>query len=205
MPGMYAAADYDLAGFAVGAVERGLALPRDDIAIGDVLIGLASSGVHSNGYSLIRRILAQSGADLRSLKVGGRRLADALLEPTRIYVKPVLALQRSVRLKGLAHITGGGLPGNVPRVLPPRLAARLDASAWRWPPLFRWLQQRGRITDDEMLRVFNCGIGMVAVVRAADAARALRRLDASGVPAWRIGEIVRRRPREPQVIINRKA
>ena len=200
MPGMYPAGEYDLAGFAVGVVEKRRILDGKDIVEGDTVIGLASSGPHSNGYSLIRKIIAMGGTDL-SEKVQGRPLADAVLEPTRIYVKPVLRLLKSMKVKGLAHITGGGLTGNVPRILPERLAARLERSAWALPPLFRWLQERGNIADEELFRVFNCGIGMVAVVRPADAARAVKSLKSAGVPAWRIGAIVRRPKRGPQVTI----
>jgi phosphoribosylformylglycinamidine cyclo-ligase len=141
------------------------------------------------------------GATDLAEKLQGRALADAVLEPTRIYVKPVLRLLKSMKVKGLAHVTGGGLPGNLPRILPGRLAARIERSAWTMPPLFRWLQERGNIADEELFRVFNCGIGMVAVVRAADSARALRLLKSGGVTAWRIGEIVRRPKRGPQVVI----
>jgi phosphoribosylformylglycinamidine cyclo-ligase len=200
MPGMYPAGEYDLAGFAVGVVEKSRILDGKDIAEGDAVLGLASSGPHSNGYSLIRKIIAMGGTDLGE-KVQGRPLADAVLEPTRIYVKPVLRLLKSVRVKGLAHITGGGLTGNVPRILSDRLAARIERSAWTMPPLFRLLQARGNIADEELFRVFNCGIGMVAVVRAADAAKAVKLLKSSGVPAWRIGRIVRRAKRGPQVLI----
>jgi len=200
MPGMYAPGEYDLAGFAVGVVEKRHIIDGKAIAAGDAVLGLASSGAHSNGYSLIRKIVAARGVDL-SAKVGGRRLADALIAPTRIYVKPVLRLIRSVKVLGLAHVTGGGLPDNVPRILADRLGARIERSAWTLPPLFRWLQQRGNVADEELFRVFNCGIGMVAVVRDADAARALRLLESAGVPAWRIGTIVRRGKREPQVTI----
>ena len=200
MPGMYPSGEYDLAGFAVGVVEKSRILDGKDIVEGDAVLGLASSGPHSNGYSLIRKIIAMGGTDLAE-KVRGRPLADAVLEPTRIYVKPVLRLLKSVKVKGLAHITGGGLTGNVPRVLPDRLAARIERSAWTLPPLFRLLQTRGNIADEELFRVFNCGIGMVAVVRAADAARSVRLLESSGVTAWRIGTIVRRAKRGPQVTI----
>ncbi len=200
MPGMYPAGEYDLAGFAVGIVEKSRIIDGSGIAEGDAVLGLASSGAHSNGYSLIRRIIAASGADL-SAKLGGRRLADAVLAPTRIYVKPVLKLARSVRIRGLAHITGGGIVDNVPRVLPERLAARIERSAWKMPPLFHWLQGKGAIENDELYRVFNCGIGMVVVVRDADAGKALRLLKAAGETAWRIGRIVKRRRNDPQVVL----
>ena len=200
MPGMYPAGEYDLAGFAVGIVEKGRIIDGADIAEGDVVLGLASSGAHSNGYSLIRRIIADKGVEL-SAKLGGRTLADAILEPTRIYVKPVLKLARFVKIRGLAHITGGGLVDNVPRILSGRLAARIERSTWTMPPLFQWLQEQGGIAVEELYRVFNCGIGMVVVVRAADAGKALKALKATGEIAWRIGRIVKRRKNEPQVII----
>ena len=200
MPGMYPSGEYDLAGFAVGVVEKSRIIDGKDIVEGDAVLGLASSGPHSNGYSLIRKIVALGGTDLAE-KLQGRTLADSVLEPTRIYVKPVLRLIKSLKVKGLAHVTGGGLTGNVPRILPARLAARIERSTWTLPPLFRWLQERGNIADEELFRVFNCGIGMVAIVRAADSARALKLLKSAGVSAWRIGGIVRRAKRGPQVLI----
>ena len=200
MPGMYSAGEYDLAGFAVGVVEKRRIIDGSRIVAGDVILGLASSGAHSNGYSLIRRIIATKGVDL-SADFHGRALGDVLLEPTRIYVKPVLKLLKGVAVKGLAHITGGGLVENVPRVLPARLAARIERAAWRLPPLFRWLQAEGNIADAELYRVFNCGIGMVAVVAPADAARAVKVLTAAGETVWRIGRIERRRKNAAQVVI----
>ena len=200
MPGMYPAGEYDLAGFAVGIVEKSRIIDGTDIAEGDAVLGLASSGAHSNGYSLIRKIIAAGGVDL-AMKFHGRTLADAILEPTRIYVKPVLKLAQSVTLKGLAHITGGGIVENVPRVLPARLAARIERKAWPMPPLFRWLKDEGNIADAELYRVFNCGIGMAVVVGAADAARAVKILKAAGETAWRIGRIVKRSRNGPQVTL----
>ena len=198
MPGMYPGGEYDLAGFAVGIVEKKQIIDGSRIAEGDVVLGLASSGAHSNGYSLIRKIIAVQGADL-SAKFHGRTLADAVLEPTRIYVKPVLALTRAVAVKGLAHITGGGLVENLPRVLPARLAARIERSAWPLPPLFRWLRSRGNLADAEFYRVFNCGIGMAVVVSPGDAPKALKFLRAAGETAWRIGRVVKRPRNGPQV------
>src|SRR5690606_23934210 len=159
--------EYDLAGFAVGAVEKSEIIDGSRIAPGDVVLGLASSGAHSNGYSLIRKVIEVTGVDL-SADFHGRPLADAVLEPTRIYVKPLLELMRRQKgvVRGMAHITGGGLTENVPRILGPQLAARLDSSRWAMPPLFQWLQQAGNIAADEMYRVFNCGIGMVVIVSA---------------------------------------
>ena len=192
MPGMYSEGDYDLAGFCLGAVERGAVLPRmDDQRAGDVLIGVASSGPHSNGYSLVRRIVAGGNAGLSDPAPfsAGRTLGEALLEPTRIYVKPVLALHRAGLLKAAAHITGGGLPGNLPRVLPDGAGAVLDAAAWPVPPVFRWLAQRGGVAAEEMLRVFNCGIGMALVVAEADAGATTDLLREHGEAVHRIGRI----------------
>ena len=183
MPGHYQGGDYDLAGFAVGAVERGEILPRPDIVVGDMVIGLPSTGVHSNGFSLVRRLAAEEklGWDAPAPFAPQTKLADALLAPTRIYVKPVLsALEASGGamdgpIKALAHITGGGLSENLPRVLPPTVAAAIDLTSWNVPAVFGWLAKAGRLSDAEMLRTFNCGIGMIAVV-ARDGADALVRL-----------------------------
>ena len=167
MPGLYKAGDYDLAGFAVGAAERGTMLPRPDVAAGDVVLGLPSSGVHSNGFSLVRRIVEASGLALTAPApfAPGKSLGEALLEPTRLYVKPVLtALRATAGLKALAHITGGGFPDNIPRVLPDAVAVRLDLDAVPVLPVFQWLARTGGVAEAEMLRTFNCGIGMVAVV-----------------------------------------
>ena len=200
MPGMYAAGEYDLAGFAVGVVEKRRIIDGSRIARGDVLLGLASSGAHSNGYSLIRRIIAVKSVDLAA-RFHGRPLGEVLLEPTRIYVKSVLKLARSVAIKGLAHVTGGGLIENVPRILPAGLAARIEREAWRLPPLFQWLQEQGNIADEELYRVFNCGIGLVAVVAPADAARAMKVLRAAGETVWRLGRIERRARNGAQLVI----
>jgi phosphoribosylformylglycinamidine cyclo-ligase len=182
MPGMYREGDYDLAGFVVGAAERDQLLPRTDIVPGDVVLGLASSGVHSNGFSLVRRILERTpGAD-----------KAVLLEPTRIYVKPLLAAIRGTgAIKGLAHITGGGLPGNVPRCLPDGLRARLDARQWSVPRIFRWLREAGSVPTDDMLRTFNCGLGMIAVVAKGDARRVFQVLADAGETVYAVGIIER--------------
>ncbi|MBN9509281.1 MAG: phosphoribosylformylglycinamidine cyclo-ligase [Alphaproteobacteria bacterium] len=174
LPGLYATGDYDLAGFAVGAAERGRLLPQG-VAPGDALLGFPSTGVHSNGFSLVRRIVAASGLGWSDPApfAPGRTLADALLTPTRLYVRPLLALHRAGLLKAAAHITGGGLPGNLPRVLPEGVAAVIDARAWPLPRVFPWLARTGDVDAAEMLRVFNCGIGMVAAVADAAAARAV--------------------------------
>jgi phosphoribosylformylglycinamidine cyclo-ligase len=200
MPGMYPAGEYDLAGFAVGVVEKKKIINGRSIKPGDVVLGLASNGVHSNGYSLVRRILAQPGVKL-SAKIGGRALKDAILAPTRIYVKPVLQLMKKIPVKGLAHITGGGLVDNIPRVLTDGLTAEIRSDAWPLPPLFRWLQERGNVADSEMHRVFNCGIGMVLVVAEKDAKRAQAMLAKAGEKVWHIGEIRRRKRGEAQTIV----
>jgi phosphoribosylformylglycinamidine cyclo-ligase len=192
MPGMYAGDDYDLAGFAVGAVERGRILPRPDVAAGDVLIGLASSGVHSNGYSLVRRLAAAEklGWEAPAPFDGTKSLAEALLTPTRIYVKPVLqAIGAGDAIKAVAHITGGGLSENLPRVLPAGLAAHVDLAAWTAPAVFGWLAQAGGLDDAEMLRTFNCGIGLVLVVAAGEAQTVLAALAAAGEAPAVIGAI----------------
>ncbi len=188
MPGLYAAGDYDLAGFSVGAAERGSLLPAGVIA-GDAVLGLASSGVHSNGFSLVRRIVEISGLgwDAPAPWVPGEMLGEALMQPTRIYVGPMLALHRAGLLRAAAHITGGGLPGNVPRMLPESTRAMLDAGAWPLPAVFRWLAHTGGVAADEMLRVFNCGVGMTLVVSDAAAATAL--LAEHGEQAFTIGRI----------------
>jgi len=188
MPGMYESGEYDLAGFAVGAVERSKIISGKDIRAGDSLIGLASSGAHSNGYSLIRKILTASGADLNQ-DLDGHPLADQLMAPTRIYVKPVLALLAELPVKGIAHITGGGLVENVPRVLPEGVQAVIDGGSWTRPALFRWLQIQGKVEETEMHRVFNCGIGLVLVVAAEHVGHTLTHLRNAGETAYQIGEI----------------
>jgi phosphoribosylformylglycinamidine cyclo-ligase len=193
MPGMYAGNDYDLAGFAVGAAERGRLLPRGDLRPGDVLFGLPSSGVHSNGFSLVRRIVALTGLawDAEAPFAPGRTLAQALLVPTRLYVKPLLAaLKATDGIKALAHITGGGFPDNIPRVLPEGLGVSLDLAAIPVPPVFGWLARTGDVAEREMLRTFNCGVGMIVVAEAARAAEVEAALKAAGEAPVRIGEVV---------------
>ena len=191
MPGMYHKGDYDLAGFSVGAAERGALLPSGDVGPGDVVLGLGASGVHSNGYSLVRRIVQAGNAGLGDPApfAAGKTLGEALLEPTRIYVKPVLALHRAGLIKAAAHITGGGLPGNLPRVLPEGMVAVVDAKAWPVPPVFAWLARTGGVEPEEMLRVFNCGIGMCLVVEEAKAEAATALLREQGETPYRIGRI----------------
>ena len=185
---MYQDGEYDLAGFAVGVVEKQNIIDGSSVVAGDVVLGLGSSGVHSNGFSLVRKILDSTKADL-SMPLDGRSLGAALLTPTRIYVKPLLAAMKQVRIKGLAHITGGGLVENLPRVLPAHLSAELDASTWPRPAVFEWLQREGKVAEPEMLRVFNCGIGMALVVSAQDAARAIATLSAADETVYAIGHI----------------
>src|SRR5260221_369965 len=191
MPGMYPQGEYDLAGFCVGVVEKTRILDGKSIKAGDTLLWLRSSGPHSNGYSLIRKIVSLSKPPSM----------EALFEPTRIYVKPVLKVLKSVRIKGLAHITGGGLTGNVPRILPPKMRAVIRQASWPRPEIFQWLQRAGGVAEDEMHRVFNCGIGMVVVTSAADAARAIKQLRAAGETVYEIGTIERGPAGEPDCIV----
>jgi phosphoribosylformylglycinamidine cyclo-ligase len=200
MPSMYPDGEYDLAGFAVGAVEKSAIIDGSKIAPGDVVLGLASSGAHSNGYSLVRKIISVAQPDLNA-DFHGRPLADALLEPTRIYVKPLLALMQSMEVRGMVHITGGGLVENIPRVLRPNLTAVLQRDSWTMPPLFSWLQQHGGVVDAEMHRVFNCGIGMAVIVSAANADAAMAQLRAAGETVSRIGQIRERQGDEAQAIV----
>ncbi len=200
MPGMYSGGDYDLAGFCVGVVEKSEVIDGSKVQAGDVLLGLASSGPHSNGFSLIRKILERSGADLNQA-MGEQTLAAALLAPTRIYVKPLLQLQRSVTVKALAHITGGGLQENVPRVLPADCSARIDVSSWQRPAVFDWLASQGNVEAYEMHRTFNCGIGMVLCVAADQAASAMQQLQDAGESVVRIGVVSERSPGQDAVVL----
>ena len=188
MPGMYEGEDYDLAGFCVGVVEKSRIIDGSRVAPGDALVALASSGAHSNGYSLVRKILAVSGADLGA-DLDGRPLGQALMAPTRIYVKPLLALIGQCQVNALAHITGGGLLENIPRVLPAGCAAVIDTASWQEPALFRWLAQAGKVARMEMYRTFNCGVGMVVCVPEDQCAAAIAALTAAGETAWRIGHV----------------
>jgi phosphoribosylformylglycinamidine cyclo-ligase len=203
-PDAFVPGEYDLAGFAVGVVEKSKAIDGSRIRAGDALLGLASSGPHSNGFSLIRRILDVAHADLGESYPGapaGRTLGDALLEPTRIYVKPVLALARFLEVKGMAHITGGGLVENTHRMFPGDCGARLERASWPRPAVFDWLQRAGSVSDAEMHRVFNCGIGMIVVVAADDAERAMQTLAAAGESVYRIGTVVPRAPEAPATVV----
>jgi phosphoribosylformylglycinamidine cyclo-ligase len=205
MPSMYPDGEYDLAGFAVGVVEKAKIIDGRSIVPGDVVLGLASSGAHSNGYSLVRKIIERSNPDMNAKfdEVDGktRTLADAVMAPTRIYVKQVLATLEQVSIKGMAHITGGGLTENVPRVLPENTQAVLKKAAWPRPKLFQWLQAEGNVAEDEMHRVFNCGIGMAVIVAASDADKAMQVLTAQGETVYRIGEIAERPAGAHQTVV----
>jgi phosphoribosylformylglycinamidine cyclo-ligase len=202
MPGVYRGDDYDLAGFAVGAAERGALLPRPDIAAGDAIVGLASSGVHSNGYSLVRKVVEKSGLAWSAPApfAPGATLGDAILTPTRIYVKSCLAVMRGTKaVKGFAHITGGGFPDNIPRVLPKGLGARIDLARVSVPPVFKWLARTGNIEQNEMLRTFNCGIGMIVVTAAKDCETVIDAFNKAGEQAVRLGAVIAA-PAEPRVV-----
>ena len=198
MPGMYEAGDYDLAGFSVGIVEKSEVIDGTKVQAGDVLIGMASSGPHSNGYSLVRKILEVSEADLNS-DLDGKPLGEQLLEPTRIYVKPLLELMKQLPIHALAHITGGGLTENLPRVLPNNTVAEIDNNSWQWPAVFQWLQQRGNVETSEMVRTFNCGVGMVVVVAKENADRTIEILKQQGEQAWKLGSILASDEETPSV------
>ena len=199
MPGVYQGQDFDLAGFCVGIVEKDSVIDGSRVALGNKLVALASSGVHSNGFSLVRKVIEVSNADL-SQPCGTHTLAEALIEPTRIYVKSLLELSRHCQLNAIAHITGGGLIDNIPRVLPAQLAASIDLSSWELPAVFKWLQQSGNIDDEEMMRTFNCGAGMVLAIDAQQEQQCLQQLCQLGETAWVIGEIIERSG-EPAVIL----
>lgn len=195
MPGMYSKGDYDLAGFAVGAAERGQLLPSEEVSEGDVILGLSSSGVHSNGFSLVRKIVEISGLsyDVPAPFAPDKKLGEALLTPTRIYVKPLLkAIRETGAIKALAHITGGGFPENIPRVLPKHLAAEIDLAAVKAPAVFSWLAKTGGVAPNEMLRTFNCGVGMIAVVSPDKADQVAAVLEAEGETVFRLGRMVAR-------------
>jgi phosphoribosylformylglycinamidine cyclo-ligase len=188
MPGMYPAGEYDLAGFAVGCADKAKLIDGTTIAAGDVVLGLASSGAHSNGYSLIRKLIEKSGIDFES-DFHGRKFKDVVMEPTRIYVKSLLKLIEALPVKGMAHITGGGITENIPRVLPAGLTAEIRADGWQLPPLFQWLQAQGNIVPSELYKTFNCGIGMAVIVAKEHVAQARQLLEASGETVFEIGHI----------------
>jgi len=200
MPGMYPPGEYDLAGFAVGAVEKSKIITGATIVPGDVVLAIGSSGAHSNGYSLVRKIIERAGAK-PSDDLGGRPLGDVVMAPTEIYVKPLLKLISEINVKGMAHITGGGLVDNVPRVLPENTQAVLHRDSWQMPELFRWLQMKGGVADAEMVRVFNCGIVMAVRVAPDQADTAIESLTAQGLKAWAVGEVVERPKDAPQTIV----
>ncbi len=200
MPGMYPEGEYDLAGFAVGIVEKDEAIDGKSIAAGDVVLGLASSGPHSNGFSLIRKVVEVTNTSW-DMPLDGRTLADCVMEPTRIYVKQVLNVMKSVKIKGMAHITGGGLIENVPRILPENTQAVIHADSWTRPAVFDWLQEAGNIDSHEMPGVFNNGIGMVVIVSAEEADAAIKAFEAEGEKVFRLGEIVTRKDQEPGCVV----
>ena len=203
MPGMYEGEDYDLAGFCVGVVEKADIIDGSKVAAGDVLVALPSSGPHSNGYSLIRKIIEVAGADINSTQVDGKPLVDLLLEPTRIYVKPVLKLIKETgAVKAISHITGGGLLENIPRVLPENAQAVVDVASWQRPAIFDWLQEKGNVDETEMHRVLNCGVGMIICVAANDQQRVLEHLRANGEQPWVIGQINAAGAGAPALILN---
>ncbi|MCL6264228.1 phosphoribosylformylglycinamidine cyclo-ligase [Craterilacuibacter sp. RT1T] len=198
MPGMYPVGEYDLAGFAVGVVEKSKVITGREIAPGDIVLGLASNGVHSNGYSLVRKIIERAAPDLDAEFEHGKTLREAVIAPTRIYVKPLLKLMAELPVKGMAHITGGGITENTPRVLPDNCVAKIDAKSWALPKLFQWLQDQGQVDAQEMYRTFNCGIGMVVIVAAEHADAACALLAAEGETVYRIGAIAARNGDEHQ-------
>ena len=198
MPGMYPEGEYDLAGFAVGVVEKSKVINGRSIRPGDVVLGLASNGAHSNGYSLIRKIIERSNPDLDAEFDGGKTLRQAIIAPTRLYVKPILAALEKFEIKGMAHITGGGLTENIPRVLPENCVAQIDAQSWPLPKLFQWLQQAGNVEQQEMYRTFNCGIGMAVIVPAEQAETAQAFLAEQGETVYRLGTIRERAGSEHQ-------
>lgn len=189
MPSMYPDGEYDLAGFAVGVVEKSHVINGRGIVAGDVVLGLASNGAHSNGYSLIRKILARDNPDLDAPFDGNKTLREAIIAPTRLYVKPVLEALKQFEIKGMAHITGGGITENVPRVLPENCVAQIDAQSWQFPKLFQWLQQAGNVATPEMYRTFNCGVGMVVIVSPENAEQAEKCFAEQGETVYRLGAI----------------
>ncbi|MFC2539547.1 phosphoribosylformylglycinamidine cyclo-ligase [Neisseria sicca] len=198
MPGMYPEGEYDLAGFAVGVVEKERVINGRSIKTGDIVLGLASNGAHSNGYSLVRKIIARDNPDLDAEFDNGKTLRETIIAPTRLYVKPILATLEKFTVKGMAHITGGGITENVPRILPENTVAQIDAKAWTLPKLFQWLQQAGNVETQEMYRTFNCGIGMVVVIAEEDADAVQAFLTEQGETVYRLGKIRERNGDEHQ-------
>ncbi|MDR5616232.1 phosphoribosylformylglycinamidine cyclo-ligase [Arsenophonus sp.] len=202
MPGMYHGEDYDIAGFCVGVVEKTKIIDGSKVKAGDALIALGASGPHSNGYSLIRKILQLNQIDPATVQLENKSLADHLLAPTRIYVKNILALIEKQNIHAIAHITGGGFWENIPRVLPANTQAQIDSASWQWPAIFSWLQQTGNVSTHEMYRTFNCGVGMLIVLPAKEVSDTLQLLNQLGEKAWQIGKIVEINADEPQVTIS---
>ena len=192
--------DYDLAGFSVGVVEKDALIDGKNVSPGDTLIGLRSSGPHSNGYSLIRKIIDVTNADLLE-KFAGKTLGEVLMEPTRIYVKPLLTLLQSVKVHAMAHITGGGLLENLPRVLPDNCAAKIEKDSWTQPKIFQWIQENGNVDEEEMFRTFNCGIGMVLVVKDTDTSKTIQLLNEQGETAFKIGSITELQENDRVILI----
>ena len=201
MPGMYHGEDYDVAGFCVGVVEKSEIIDGSKVTDGDVLIALGSSGPHSNGYSLVRKILEVSNTDPETTTLAGKSLSDYLLAPTRIYVKNILSLIEQVDVHAIAHLTGGGFWENIPRVLPDNTQAVLEESSWEWPAVFGWMQQAGNVSSFEMYRTFNCGVGMVIALSAAEADKAVQLMNDAGEKAWKIG-VIKASDSEERVVIN---
>jgi phosphoribosylformylglycinamidine cyclo-ligase len=200
MPGMYPAGEYDLAGFVVGCVDKANIIDGSTIVAGDVVLGLASSGAHSNGYSLIRKLIEKSGIDMDS-DFDGRTFKEVVMTPTKLYVKPILSLLDTVKVKGMAHITGGGITENIPRVLPAGLTAEIKANSWQLPPLFTWLQAQGNIAHKEMYKTFNCGIGMAVIVAKGDVDQAIAVLEAKGETVYQMGQIRQQNNGEAATIV----
>lgn len=201
MPGMYQADDFDLAGFCVGIVDKDRIIDGSQVCAGETLIAIGSSGIHSNGYSLVRKVIDHVKADLQS-PCGDTTLAQALIAPTRIYTKTILELTKHINISAIAHITGGGLLENIPRVLPNHTQANIERSSWQLPAVFEWLQESGNIKDEEMFRTFNCGVGMVLSIKPEDADTAIQQLEASGETAWVIGSISTSDDANPSVVIS---
>ncbi|MFZ7306749.1 phosphoribosylformylglycinamidine cyclo-ligase [Avibacterium avium] len=201
MPGMYHQGDYDLAGFCVGVVEKSEIIDGSQVKVGDALIALGSSGAHSNGYSLIRKVIERSGIDPASAELDGRPFADQVLAPTKIYVKSILQLIKQVPVHAISHLTGGGFWENIPRVLPHNVKAVIDESSWQWPAIFNWLQEQGNIDRYEMYRTFNCGVGMIIALPQDQVETALALLQQAGENAWQIGRIESASEGEEQVVI----
>ncbi|NQZ79561.1 MAG: phosphoribosylformylglycinamidine cyclo-ligase [Colwellia sp.] len=202
MPGMYHAGDYDIAGFCTGIAEKSELIDGSKVTAGDQLIALGSSGPHSNGFSLIRKVLEVNNTDTAEI-LGEKSIADHLLEPTKIYVKSILAMLKEVKAHALSHITGGGFWENIPRVLPENAQAVINGNSWQWPEIFNWLQEKGNITEHEMYRTFNCGVGMIIVVPADQLAKSIELLNAHGENAWHLGEIADMNDGDDQVVINK--